>query len=77
LSESKKLSGPENCHNCESDNILGPYDFRGPSVYVSIFKTIRTQAFVCVDCNHTMLFIRKGHEHKIINEAIRRDVLNK
>ena len=75
LDEFEKQSGPKSCHNCGSNNILGPYDFRGPSVYVGIFKIIRTQAFVCVDCNHIMLFVRKGHEQKVIKEAIQRTVL--
>ena len=76
MNEYEKLSGPKSCHNCGSDNILGPYDFRGPSVYVGIFKLIRTQAFVCVDCNHTMLFVRKGHEHKVVKEAIEKNSLD-
>ncbi|MGY5863463.1 MAG: hypothetical protein RTV41_02605 [Candidatus Thorarchaeota archaeon] len=75
--EDKKFSGPTNCHNCNSENMIGPYKFTGPSVQFGIFNLLRTQAFVCVDCGNTMLFVRKGHEKKMMKEAIRRNNVSK
>ncbi len=65
--EDKNMNGPKECHNCDSDNVVGPFDFEG-RIFFSAFSSVHHQAFVCSDCFHTMLFISKKDEDKMMKE---------
>ena len=71
VAEFKDSRAPERCLNCKSQNMIGPYKFVDSVVRITGFILVRQQAFVCVDCGHTMLFTREGHEEKILKESLR------
>lgn len=67
--EDKSMNGPKKCHNCGSENIIGPYDLVKGRIFFGIFTSVGHQAYVCTDCFHSMLFIRTNDEAKLIKES--------
>ncbi len=65
--EDKNMRGPKKCHNCGSVNIIGPYD--AVRSFFALFNSVVHQAYICVDCFHSMFFISKEDEEKVINES--------
>ena len=69
--EDNSISRPKKCHNCDSRNIVGPLKVYRGTIHFGPFRVVRHQTFVCQDCYHSMLFIRKDHE-EMFDREIRR-----
>ena len=64
-------SGPEQCHNCGSRNIVGPFRVNRGVIYFRAFRVARHQTFVCQDCYNSMFFIR-DKDREMFDREIRR-----
>jgi len=69
LASENEIRKPENCVNCGSVQILGPYGGFNTRLKLGGFHTINLKVFVCVECGYTMLMTtQKSHQNLIDRE---------
>ncbi|MFW9768520.1 MAG: hypothetical protein ACFFF9_05310 [Candidatus Thorarchaeota archaeon] len=67
MSEVRRKKSLEKCHNCQSENIVGPYQAMG-NIWFSTMSSVSKDAYVCGDCYHVMMFIIEKDERKVKRE---------
>jgi hypothetical protein len=68
MTEDKPKKGPQRCHNCQSENIVGPYQAIG-NIWFTTLSSVSKDAYVCGDCYHAMMFVIEKDERKVKREV--------